>query len=140
MPKTLFQCLIICVYFLQTVLPKEIEIALNSQYISGIIPDYNLCQIFRPISEENDQRLFYQAVPNEHVSKNVRYIVIHKCRWSTNQDTFYGPFLDRSFECEDTRFVQVSTKCILYSTISHAYCAYLSTIFTIMSTLCTCDI
>ena len=108
MPKTPFQCLIICVYFLQTVLPKEIEIALNSQYISGIIPDYNLCQIFRPISEENDQKLFYQAVPNEHVSKNVRYIVIHKCRWSTNQDTFYGPFLDRSFECEDTRFVQVS--------------------------------
>ena len=86
----------------------EIEIGLNNQYISGIFPDLNLCQIFTPISVENDNKIFFEAKPNLDVSKHVRYIVLHKCRWSSKQDSFYGPYLNKAFECEDTRFVQVS--------------------------------
>ena len=93
--------------------PLQLEIGLNDQplpFTFGLFPNYNLCQILSPVSVNNDKKIFVDARPNLNVLKNVRYIVLHKCQEKSNQDSFYGPYLNRNFECEDTRFVQVGTQ------------------------------
>ena len=82
-------------------------IKLNNQYLPGIFPDYNLCQIYPPVSFKQDGKLFTGAKPNFDNHDNLRYIVLHKCRRSSKQDSLYDTYLNKAFECEDTRFVQV---------------------------------
>ena len=88
-------------------LETSVEVKLKSQYLPGIFPNFNLCQIFSPVSTKNDEKLFTGAKPNSEINQHVRYIVLHKCRWSSKQDTLYGSYLDKAYECEDTSFVQV---------------------------------
>ena len=89
--------------------PTEITIQFKNQYLSGIFPDYNLCQIFSPVTGSSGTRYFQGARPVANVSENVRYIVLHKCRYTSKQDDVYQPMLNRAYECEDTNFVQVIT-------------------------------
>lgn len=91
----------------------ELEVKLNNQYVTGWFSDYNLCQIYTPVSVQNDGKFFTGVRANQNITENVRYMVLHKCRWSSRQDGFYGPFLNQAFECEDTRFVQVSQEVIV---------------------------
>jgi hypothetical protein len=85
-------------------------IKFTNEFIPGLLRDYNLCQIYKPLSLEGDGKLFTGSKTNnpESISGHVRFIVLHKCRYSSQQDTFYGSFINRAFECEDTRFVQVN--------------------------------
>ena len=103
------------------VLPYQIQIQLSNLNTTNLLTDltnttsdYNLCQIFPPpltsanITGENQSNIvFTEAFPNKDVSQNVRYIVLHKCRWSSNQDLLYSKFLNESYECGSTDFVQV---------------------------------
>ena len=99
---------LLCLVFSSTK-PSEIPIQFRNQYISGLIPDYNFCQIFRPVGgSSGGPRYFQGARPVSNVSEHVRYIVIHKCR-STIKSEFYQPFVNQAYECEDTDFVQVIT-------------------------------
>ena len=108
--KTMNQLLVILVLTLFTsTSPTEIAIQFRNQYLSGIFPDYNLCQIFSPVSGSTRSRYFQGARPVANVSQHVRYIVLHKCRYSSKQDDTYQPLLNRAYECEDTDFVQVIT-------------------------------
>ena len=95
--------------FVSSTKPSEIPIQFQNQYISGLLPDYNLCQIFRPVAGSSGTRYFQGARPVSNVSEHVRYIVIHKCRWSSRQKEFYQPYVNQAYECEDTDFVQVIT-------------------------------
>ena len=87
--------------------PLETVVKLNSQYLPGLFPDFNLCQIFEPVSVKNDGKIFTGAKPNVELNDHVRYVVLHKCRWSSKQDNLYRPYLNKAYECEDTSFVQV---------------------------------
>ena len=88
-------------------LPYQLEINLSDYSIPEYATDYNLCQIFEPLSIENDNKIFTNAVPNSYSYDIVRYIVLHKCQWSTNQKQFYQPFLNHTYKCEDTKYVEV---------------------------------
>ena len=87
--------------------PLETSVQLNRQFLPGLFPNYNLCQIFSPVSKSDDGKFFTGAKANGDINEHVRYIVLHKCRWSAKQDNLYGPFLNKAYECEDTSFVQV---------------------------------
>ena len=89
------------------VYPEETSVQFKRQFLSGIFPNYNLCQIFAPVSDNGDNKTFTGAKANRDISAHVRYIVLHKCRKSAKQNNLYGPFLNKAYECEDTSFVQV---------------------------------
>merc|ERR1739844_148887 len=91
--------------------PLETSVQLNRQFLPGLFPNYNLCQIFSPVSNSDDGKFFTGAKANGDINEHVRYIVLHKCRWSAKQDNLYGPFLNEAYECEDTSFVQVLQTC-----------------------------
>ena len=107
--QKLFPVLLTLLCLFSSTKPSEIPIQFQNQYISGLLPDYNLCQIFRPVAGSSGTRYFQGARPVSNVSEHVRYIVIHKCRWSSRQKEFYQPYVNKAYECEDTDFVQVIT-------------------------------
>lgn len=94
--------------FVATFQSLETDIKLKNQFVAGLFPDFNLCQIYPPVSFTRDNRFFTGAKPNPEVSGYVRYIVLHKCRWANKQDSLYSTYLNKAYECEDTKFVQVS--------------------------------
>ena len=93
--------------------PLETSVQLNRQFLPGIFPNYNLCQIFSPVSIKDDGKFFTGAKNTPEINSHVRYIVLHKCRWTAKQDNLYGPFLNKAYECEDTSFVQVNNTLLI---------------------------
>ena len=93
--------------------PLETSVQLNRQFLPGLFPNYNLCQIFSPVSIKDDGKFFTGAKNTPEINSHVRYIVLHKCRWTAKQDNLYGPFLNKAYECEDTSFVQVNNTLLI---------------------------
>ena len=92
-------------------LPYQLELKLtNNKYFDEEMTDYNLCQVYEPISEEkqNYSRLFTKVMPNTEISDHVRFIVLHKCQTPEDDENLFEPHLNQTYMCQDTRFVQVS--------------------------------
>ncbi len=62
---------------------------------------------------KDDGKFFTGAKNTPEINSHVRYIVLHKCRWTAKQDNLYGPFLNKAYECEDTSFVQVNNTLLI---------------------------
>ena len=98
---------------------KTFKVQLDQEFVAGLWLETNLCKIFEPpvdrsghfwigfnrINRFNKINQF-DRIP-ETTSSKVRFMVVHQCRKSAPQGIFKN-FLQKAFECEDTRFVQVN--------------------------------
>ena len=106
--QTTFRTIYLICHFALS-LPYQLELKLtNNKYFDEEMTDYNLCQVFEPISEnQNYSRLFTKAMPNTEISHHVRFIVLHKCQTPEDDENLFEPHFNQTYMCQDTRFVQV---------------------------------
>ena len=85
---------------------KTLKVQLDQEFVAGLWLETNLCKIVEPpVDRIGSFWIGMNRIP-ETTSSKVRFMVVHQCRRSTPQGLFKN-FLQRAFECEDTRFVQV---------------------------------
>ena len=90
---------------------QTFRIGLEHDFVSGLSSDASLCKVFQPPAPP-DIRLDQYWVGMKSIpetSDNARFIVVHRCRKSLQQNVF-KKFLQRAFDCEDSRFVQVGPR------------------------------
>lgn len=84
----------------------------QDEFVPGLFPDYNLCQVFEPPAhlEAEDSLRFVGMAPVKSMDYHVRYVVIHECR-DTIRPSFYKRFMGGAWECEAARFIPVLQNC-----------------------------
>ena len=89
--------------------PEEIvqtfRVQLDREFVSGLSSDASLCKVFQP-PVNRAENFWVGMKPIPEMSPKARFVVVHRCRKSVSASAF-KKFLQKSFDCEDNRFVQV---------------------------------
>ena len=84
---------------------QTFRVQLDREFVSGLSSDASLCKVFQP--PVNRAESFWVGMkPIPEMNPKVRFVVVHRCRKSLSASAF-KKFLQKSFDCEDNRFVQV---------------------------------
>lgn len=85
---------------------NNVTLQLHEEFVPALTLDFNLCKVFQPMPKSSD-RFWIGHRALKSTSKRARFMVVYQCQ-KTSVESIYNGFLQRAFECEDTRFTQVS--------------------------------